>query len=78
MGGGPIVGIAICWRVSDFAECDHSGRTTVDAQRASGADVVIDQKDRRVRRIVAGLIDVDPQLRRDVLEIKAMLYEPAH
>ncbi len=27
---------------------------------------------------IAGLIDVDPQLRRDVLEIKAMLYEPAH
>ena len=26
---------------------------------------------------IAGLIDIDPQLRRDVMEIKAMLYEPA-
>ena len=26
---------------------------------------------------IAGLIDIEPQLRRDVQEIKAMLYEPA-
>jgi len=51
--------VALRGRLPHFSEDDHSGRTPVHAQRATGADVVIDDEDHLILRVGARAFSVD-------------------
>src|SRR3954468_21395375 len=49
----PRVGVAGGGRRAGLAEDDHPGGAAVDAQRAARADVIVDDEDHLVRRVLA-------------------------
>ena len=59
MGVGSLVVIAVGIRIADLAQDDHTGRAAIDAQRATGAHVVVDRKDDVVGGIESGLFGSD-------------------
>src|SRR3954451_13725003 len=55
---GPGMRVASVTRRTHLAQDDHAGRTPVDAQRTTGADVVVDDEDDVVARILTRLFGV--------------------
>ena len=59
MGAGALVLIANSCGVAELAEDDDTGGATINAEGASGADVVVDGEDDMVVRVFAGLFGAD-------------------
>ena len=59
MGVGALVGISVRRGLDQLAEDDDPGRAAVDAQGATGANVVVDQEDVLIGGIFARTVGVD-------------------